>query len=239
MLHILKGNIFASQCQTLVNTVNCVGVMGAGIALEFKLRYPQMYAEYEEYCSRGKLDVGKLWLYKREADGEHRHWVLNFPTKKHWRNPSKSEYLEAGLRNFVDTYRRRGIKSVAFPILGAQNGGMDEADSVSIMVRHLYRCDIDVEIYRYDPSAEDDLYCKVWDVVTSESNERLVAGMGLRIDRIRALRQVMQDGGVRSIGQLAAKEGIGERTLTAVLRYATSATPPSQMAFDIEAGHES
>ena len=236
MLRILKGNLFTSQCQTLVNTVNCAGVMGAGIALEFKLRYPRMFSEYEAYCSSEKLDVGKLWLYKSGAEGEPGHWVLNFPTKRHWKNPSKPEYLHAGLRNFADTYRRRGIESAAFPILGAQNGGLDEAESISIMVGHLYRCDIDIEIYRYDPNAEDELYCKVWHAVSAEPDEQLVSGMGLRIDRVRALRQVLQEGGVRSIGQLATKQGIGERTLTAALRYATSAAPPGQMALDIGSG---
>lgn len=91
-----KGNIFNSQTQTIVNTVNCVGVMGKGIALVFKLRYPEMFDKYKVFCQSKMIGIGKLWLYKSE---ESTQWVLNFPTKFHWKYPSKIEYLEAGLQN--------------------------------------------------------------------------------------------------------------------------------------------
>ena len=120
MISIIKGNLFSSKCQTLVNTVNCVGVMGAGIALEFKLRYPEMFVRYVEHCRNKQIDIGKLWLYKPpQAD---KQWVLNFPTKRDWKHPSKIEYLQKGLQRFVETYEQRGIQSIAFPILGSQNG---------------------------------------------------------------------------------------------------------------------
>ena len=85
----ITGNIFTSECQTLVNTVNCNGVMGAGIALEFKLRHPKMFEQYVEHCKRGRIDIGKLWLYKPSQDAGDRRWVLNFPTntlRPGWRN---------------------------------------------------------------------------------------------------------------------------------------------------------
>ena len=142
-LDIIKGNLFTSNCQTLVNTVNCVGVMGAGIALEFRLRYPQMYERYVEICNSNLLDIGKLWLYK----SEHR-WVLNFPTKKHWKRASKIEFLQLGLQKFVDTYEKKGITSIAFPLLGSLNGGIYENESLEIMTKYLYKCDdIKIEIY--------------------------------------------------------------------------------------------
>ena len=118
-LDIIKGNLFTSNRQTLVNTVNCVGVMGAGIALSFKIS--QMYERYVEICNSQLLDVGKLWLYKLE----HR-WVLNFPTKKYWKRASKIEFLQLGLQKFVDTYKEKGITSIAFPLLGTLNGGIPE-----------------------------------------------------------------------------------------------------------------
>ncbi|UZJ63192.1 macro domain-containing protein [Sphingobacterium sp. KU25419] len=92
---IEKGDIFSSDAQTLVNTVNCVGVMGKGLAKSFKEKYPKMYSEYTKICKQGLLDIGKLWLYKTE-----RKWILNFPTKYDWRQPSELHYLEAGLENF-------------------------------------------------------------------------------------------------------------------------------------------
>src|SRR5690554_3048314 len=106
---VIIGNIFSSDCQTLVNTINCVGIMGAGIALEYRLRYPEMYDRYVQLCSDSKIDIGKLWIYKSDR------WILNFPTKKHWKDPSRIEYLESGLEKFRDTYLNKGITSVAFP----------------------------------------------------------------------------------------------------------------------------
>src|SRR5688572_26562315 len=99
MLTFVRGNLFESPAKVLVNTVNTVGVMGKGIALSFKQIYPEMFQRYVQLCESGQLDIGKLWLYKTP----HK-WILNFPTKKNWRAPSRLEYLEAGLRKFVATY---------------------------------------------------------------------------------------------------------------------------------------
>jgi O-acetyl-ADP-ribose deacetylase (regulator of RNase III) len=151
-----KGNIFATECQTIVNTVNCVGVMGAGIAYEFRLRYPQMYEKYRELCKEKKLNIGLLWLYRDEPD---KKWVLNFPTKYHWKYESKVEYLQKGLQKFLDTYKEKGITSIAFPLLGASNGGIPEDVSLEVMNKYLNKCtDIAVEIYHFDPYAYDDLF---------------------------------------------------------------------------------
>ena len=120
MIKTYKGNLFSSSCQTIVNTVNCVGIMGAGIALEYRLRYPKMYKKYVEYCKTGLIKIGSLWLYKHSDE----KWVLNFPTKTHWKYPSKTEYLLMGLDKFIDSYEQKGITSVAFPILGSEKGGL-------------------------------------------------------------------------------------------------------------------
>lgn len=155
MIKIIKGNIFTTKCQTIVNTVNCVGVMGAGIAYECRLRYPLMYERYVELCRDKKLNIGMLWIYKSEDK-----LIINFPTKYHWRYESKTEYLEKGLQKFIETYKEKGITSVAFPLLGASNGGIPENVSLNIMKEYLVECDIDIEIYQYDPFAYDDLYLK-------------------------------------------------------------------------------
>ena len=143
----IKGDIFSSKCQTLVNAVNCVGVMGKGIALEYKLRYPKMYLEYREHCKNNLIKIGSLWLYTKQ---ENSPWVLNFPTKFHWRNPSKIEWIELGLRKFVDTYEKKGITSIAFPLLGTHNGGLDKQTVLSLMYEYLGKCNIEIEIYEYD-----------------------------------------------------------------------------------------
>ncbi|RLJ69327.1 macro domain-containing protein [Pedobacter alluvionis] len=139
---IESGNIFESNAQTLVNTVNCVGVMGKGLALEYKKRYPVMFIEYQRICRGGLLDIGKLWIYKMP----HK-WVLNFPTKYHWRQPSNEYFLEKGLDKFMETYLDRGIQSIAFPLLGASNGGLAPEVSLRIMTDYLKDCKIPVTLY--------------------------------------------------------------------------------------------
>jgi O-acetyl-ADP-ribose deacetylase (regulator of RNase III) len=142
-LDVIDGDIFSSKSQTLVNTVNCVGAMGAGIALEFKLQHPRMYQEYRSLCKAGKLDIGTLWIYRTND-----RWILNFPTKRHWRQNSREEYLHAGLKSFMDIYSSEGIESIAFPLLGAQNGHLNPSRALKIMESYLIHCAIPVEIYR-------------------------------------------------------------------------------------------
>lgn len=146
MIAYVHGSLFESPAKVLVNTVNTVGVMGKGIAKTFKQVYPEMFTLYQKYCEEGQLAVGKLFLYKTP----HK-WVLNFPTKVNWRQPSEPEYVERGLQKFVETYAIKGITSVAFPELGCGNGGLDWEGVVRpLMVRYLAKLPIDVFIYLHD-----------------------------------------------------------------------------------------
>ena len=142
MIRYIEGDIFKSPAQVIVNTVNTVGVMGKGIALEFKKRYPDMFQAYRDICDRKKLKTGSLMLYY-EPD----HWVLLFPTKENWRNPSRMEYIEAGLAKFCRTYAEKGITSVAFPKLGCGNGELNWSDVQPVMEKYLKDLPIDVYIY--------------------------------------------------------------------------------------------
>lgn len=143
MILYVKGNLFQSPAQVLVNTVNTVGVMGKGIALEFKRLFPDMYQQYHNLCEQDKLKVGTLWLYKSPNK-----WVLNFPTKQDWRTPSKITYIEAGLRKFASIYSAWGIHSIAFPALGCGNGQLDFASEVQpLMEQYLKPLPIEVFIY--------------------------------------------------------------------------------------------
>lgn len=225
----VTGNIFASECQTLVNTVNCVGVMGAGIALEFKLRHPAMFARYAEFCKAGQLDTGKLWLYQPPPGSTDRRWVLNFPTKKHWKDPSRQEYLVTGLKRFLETYRDKGIESVAFPILGAANGKMTEGDSLNVMRHYLSQCDIPVSIYHYDPAAKDDLYDEFRRrILANEDDAAMAKAMGLRVNFLRKVREVLEwEHDVNSISQLASTKGIGLKTLEKSFRYVMDNPEPA------------
>lgn len=150
MLRYVKQNIFNSPAQVIVNTVNTVGVMGKGIAKEYKDFYPDMFERYREFCEKEMFNIGQLWLYKTQNK-----WILNFPTKKHWRNPSKIEYIEQGLKKFVETYEVQNIKSISFPQLGVGNGGLNWENEVKpLMEKYLSDLPIDIFIHLYSPNQE-------------------------------------------------------------------------------------
>ena len=152
MLTYLKGNLLSSPAQVQVNTVNTVGVMGKGIALQFKKKYPEMFTAYQRVCEKQQLDTGKLYLWKSPEK-----WVLMFPTKKHWRNPSRMEYIESGLQKFVNNYERLGIESIAFPKLGCGNGGLEWSAVKLIMEKYLRPLPISIYIYTDNYNGEDTL----------------------------------------------------------------------------------
>ena len=129
MITYLTGDLLSSPAQTLVNTVNSVGVMGKGIAKSFKAIYPEMFAAYRQRCEAGELTIGSLFLYR----SAHK-WVLNFPTKRHWRQGSRPQDIAAGLETFRRAYAEHGITSIAFPQLGCGNGGLDWESQVRPMM---------------------------------------------------------------------------------------------------------
>jgi O-acetyl-ADP-ribose deacetylase (regulator of RNase III) len=142
MLTYLYANLFDSPAQTLVNTVNTVGVMGKGIAKSFRERYPPMFAEYRKLCDRDQFGIGKLHLWK--GDGR---WILNFPTKTTWKLPSKLDYVERGLATFVANYEKMGIVSASFPPLGCGNGNLDWSDVRPVMEQYLSRINIPIYVH--------------------------------------------------------------------------------------------
>lgn len=144
MIYYIKGNMFDSPAQVLVNTVNTVGVMGKGLALTFKKVYPDMFENYKHFCEHNELTIGKLYLYKTKGK-----WILNFPTKTTWRKPSKIEYIEEGLKKFVSTYKSKNIKSIAFPMLGCGNGGLDFENEVKPLMNKYLSTLEEINIYVY------------------------------------------------------------------------------------------
>ena len=143
MLKFHRTSLMVSRSQTLVNTVNTVGVMGKGLAADFKAQCPEMFDEYRRLCSHEKIHPGKSFLWKGKGK-----WVLNFATKKHWRQPSKIEYLEDGLREFREKYEDWGIREVAFPRLGCGNGGLSWDDVKPVMLEYLV--DLPIAVYIHD-----------------------------------------------------------------------------------------
>lgn len=122
-----SGNIFAEPVEAIINTVNCVGVMGKGIALEFKKIWPENYKEYKKLCDSKQLRPGVLFVYEQSDlfDYKQPRYLVNFPTKVHWRSKSRIEYIELGLDALIREIRDRKIRSIAVPPLGCGNGGLD------------------------------------------------------------------------------------------------------------------
>ena len=145
MLKFHRTSLMTSNAQTVVNTVNTVGVMGKGLAAAFKERYPSMFDEYKSLCKKDELRPGSSWLWK--GNGQ---WVLNFATKKHWRNPSKLDYVREGLQEFRAKYSEWGIREIAFPRLGCGNGGLDWDVVRPIMVEHLRGLPIAIYIHDFE-----------------------------------------------------------------------------------------
>lgn len=141
-VRIMTGDLLKSRQQTLVNTVNTVGVMGKGIALAFKKRYPDMFSDYVQRCDRGDVVLGRPYVFE-ESD----HLVLNFPTKGHWRAVSKLSDIVAGLEHLERHYKEWGVTSIAVPPLGCGNGQLEWEVVGPTLVRHLARLDIRVELY--------------------------------------------------------------------------------------------
>jgi O-acetyl-ADP-ribose deacetylase (regulator of RNase III) len=124
MIEYRSGNILEADVEALVNSVNCVGVMGRGISLQFRKTWPENFKAYVRACRRGEVRPGKMFVFETSSLTNPRY-IINFPTKRHWRGKSRIEDIEAGLRALVDEIRSRGIRSIAIPPLGCGLGGLD------------------------------------------------------------------------------------------------------------------
>jgi len=125
MMKLTHGNLLAAPAEALVNTVNTVGIMGRGIALQFKQAYPTMFRDYERACKAGEVTLGKVQVFDLGGLVGGPRWIINFPTKGHWRADSRMADIEAGLQDLVATIRKLRIRSIAIPPLGCGNGGLN------------------------------------------------------------------------------------------------------------------
>jgi len=143
MVNVIMGDMFESKAQTLVNTVNCVGIMGKGVALEFKKRFPDMFEDYARRCEAKQVRLGRPYLFKRLLPP----WILNFPTKDHWRSVSRLQDIVEGLRYLQYHYKEWGIVSLAVPPLGCGHGQLEWRVVGPTLYRYLKALDIPVELY--------------------------------------------------------------------------------------------
>jgi O-acetyl-ADP-ribose deacetylase (regulator of RNase III) len=141
-----SGNLLNADVDALVNPVNCVGVLGKGLALQFKRAYPEMVKPYERACAAGEVVPGAVHVVDR-GPGQQPRWILNVPTKRHWRNPSRFDDVAAGARALADTVRELDIRSVAVPPLGCGNGGLDWSEVRPMLLSSLGSLDAEVLIF--------------------------------------------------------------------------------------------
>lgn len=145
MLHFVDGDMFSYQVDAMINTVNCIGVMGAGIAKQFKKKYPKMFLEYQELCSEQRIQPGILHTYQTEG-----LLIINLPTKTHPRLPSKYEYVEQGLLSLKDfLIKHPELRSITLPALGCGLGGL-RWERVSAMITE-YLGELPIDIYVFQP----------------------------------------------------------------------------------------
>lgn len=152
MITYRTGDIFQSNAQVITNTVNCAGVMGKGLALAFKERFPELFRDYVSRCEKHEVRPGKPYLWENKEVQ-----VLNFPTKRHWKENSRLEDIEEGLKYLASNYAQMGISSIALPPLGCGLGGLNWADVKNLINKHLGPIvDLDVYVYEAETTTSGD-----------------------------------------------------------------------------------
>ncbi len=149
MIELKQGDILRANTEALVNTVNCVGVMGRGLALQFKKVFPENFKRYKAVCNKKELQPGRMFIYELNLLHNPRY-VINFPTKRHWKGNSRMEDIEAGLQALVEEVRKRDIHSIAIPPLGCGLGGLRWAD-VRAKIEEAFQGLTDVRVLLYEP----------------------------------------------------------------------------------------
>ncbi len=149
-----QGNLLEAQAEALVNTVNTVGVMGRGIALQFQRAFPSNYAAYRKACGAGRVVPGEVFIYEENTLGGPR-WIVNFPTKRHWKEKSRAEDILAGLADLVEQVEKLGIRSIAVPPLGCGLGGLDWRQ-VRPMIEEAFAAFPEVKVLLFEPAGMPD-----------------------------------------------------------------------------------
>jgi O-acetyl-ADP-ribose deacetylase (regulator of RNase III) len=144
-----QGSVLDADAEAIVNTVNCVGVMGAGVALRVKQAYPEVYVRYRAACQAGEVQPGRMLVVPTNRLGNPRY-IINFPTKRHWRQPSRLEDIRAGLPALIETVKELGLRSVAVPALGCGNGGLDWK-TVRPLIEEAFAALPEVHVFLFDP----------------------------------------------------------------------------------------
>ena len=180
MIHYTQGNLLDAEVEALVNTVNTVGIMGKGIALMFKEAFPENFRLYAAACKEGEVQVGRMFVTERPlltGSGGGPRWIINFPTKRHWRDRTRLEWVEAGLADLTRVLQEKAIRSVALPPLGCGNGGLEWSAVRPLIEQAL--AGLPVEVLVYEPTL------RYQNVAKREGMEQLTPARALIAELIR------------------------------------------------------
>ena len=223
MFKALIGDLFESPAAAWVNTVNCVGIMGKGVAQEFKKLFPAMFEDYRARCGLKQVRLGEPYLYT-DASGRA---IINFPTKGHWRSPSRLADIERGLDYFAAHVADWGLTTVAMPPLGCGNGGLEWAEVGPLIWRKLHALPIDVEVYAPYGTPKTELNLEF----LSAASQMTLEGKGSRADKLNpewvALMEV-----VRELGQQPYANPVGRTIFQKIAYVVTEMGVPTGFKFD-------
>jgi len=214
----LTGNIFSSSAEAIVITVNCEGVMGAGIAFDAKNRWPEIYDLYSKKCELNGFHVGEIMW----ADSVSKKVAL-FPSKKLWRAPSKLSYLSDGLDTLRTDIDRMSITSIALPHLGCSNGGLTWSEVKPLIVEKLSRIDgLLVELWKFEQNFVDQDFKKFREVFLSLNPTDASSWVSFSKNTEKFIRQVLSESELMNFVQLAEVKGVGKKTLEKIYKAALS-----------------
>ena len=207
MIEICKGLIFNDSCKSLVNTVNCDGFMGKGIALEFKLRFPKMFNQYKEDCKNNLIKIGKIRSYE-----ENGFTIYNFPTKDSYKMPSEIDYVVRGLKDLSKIITDRDLKCISMPFLGTHNGGLNQSEVLDIMRSQLSSVNSLIKIYDFDSNIMDNTIISLKQKL--ESEEDLV--LGLTEEQSDQILKLINHNNLRRLSDLKKIKGIGDSGISKI-----------------------
>jgi len=227
----LTGNIFSSGAEVVVITVNCEGVMGAGIALDAKNRWPEIYDLYSKRCELNNFHIGDIMWTNSDS-----RKVALFPSKKLWRAPSKLSYLSDGLDTLRTDIDQLSITSIALPHLGCSNGGLTWSEVKPLIVEKLSRIDeLKVELWKFDQNFVDQDFQKFREIFLSLNPKNASNWVNFSKKTENFVRDVLRDNELTNFVQLAAIKGVGKKTLEKIYRAAlTKNYPVIQSSLDLE-----
>ncbi|MEQ1789320.1 MAG: macro domain-containing protein [Rickettsiales bacterium] len=181
-IKIIQGDLLSQEVDAIINTVNCVGVMGKGIALQFKLKFPNNFKQYEKSCKTKELHTGKMLVHDLGGLVSKPRYIINFPTKDHWRGKSKLEFIEQGLDDLVRVIREYGIRSIAIPPLGCGNGGLNWSVVLPLIEQKLNQFGEQLEVRLFEPKSAPEAA----DMIIRTERPRMTAGRAILIKLISA-----------------------------------------------------